>query len=89
MGRTTFEPALANDRRPWPTLNVFVLASERPEGTPDHVVTDSDLMRLLEIHAANKGRLRRQPNVKLYAWTPGVKWNRSTPSRVVGDVSTV
>ena len=27
MGRTTFEPALNNDRWPWPTLNVFVLAS--------------------------------------------------------------
>ena len=34
MGRTTFEPALNNDRWPWPTLNVFVLASQRPPGTP-------------------------------------------------------
>jgi len=56
MGRTTFEPALANERWPWPTLNVFVLASERPLGTPDHVVTDSDPDRLLEkLRAANKG----------------------------------
>ena len=38
-GRTTFEPALDNDRWPWPTLNVFVLASRRPAGTPDRVVT--------------------------------------------------
>ena len=57
MGRTTFEPALNNDRWPWPTLNVFVLASDRPPGTPDHVVTDSDPARLLEkIRAANGGR---------------------------------
>jgi dihydrofolate reductase len=56
MGRTTFEPALANERWPWPTLNVFVLASERPEGTPDHVVTDSDPVRLLEqLRSTNKG----------------------------------
>jgi hypothetical protein len=35
---------------------VFVLASERPVGTPDHVVTDSDSARLLEkIRAANHG----------------------------------
>jgi dihydrofolate reductase len=56
MGRTTFEPALTNERWPWPTLNVFVLASERAPGTPDHVVTDSDPGRLLEkLRAANKG----------------------------------
>ena len=56
MGRTTFEPALTNERWPWPTLNVFVLASHRPEGTPDHVVTDGDPGRLLEnLRAANEG----------------------------------
>jgi dihydrofolate reductase len=56
MGRTTFEPALTNDRWPWPNLNVFVLASHRPSGTPDHVVTDSDPPRLLErLRAANNG----------------------------------
>ena len=56
MGRTTFEPALTNERWPWPTLSVFVLASRRPAGTPDHVVTDSDPDRLLEkLRAANKG----------------------------------
>jgi dihydrofolate reductase len=56
MGRTTFEPALTNERWPWPTLNVFVLASHRPAGTPDHVVTDSDPERLLEkLRAANQG----------------------------------
>src|ERR1700688_1959076 len=27
MGRTTFEPALASDRWPWPNLDVFVLGS--------------------------------------------------------------
>jgi hypothetical protein len=35
---------------------VFVLASHRPEGTPDHVVTESDPPRLLErIRAVNSG----------------------------------
>jgi dihydrofolate reductase len=56
MGRTTLEPALTNNRWPWPTLNVFVLASHRPEGTPDHVVVESDPQRLLDrLRAANKG----------------------------------
>jgi dihydrofolate reductase len=56
MGRTTFEPALGADRWPWPNLDVFVLGSRRPEGTPDHVVTDSDPVRLLEkVRAANSG----------------------------------
>jgi dihydrofolate reductase len=56
MGRVTFAPALTNERWPWPSLNVFVLASRRPPGTPDHVVTDSDPERLLEkLRAANRG----------------------------------
>ena len=56
MGRTTFEPALANDRWPWPNLNVFLLGSQRPSGTPEHVVTDSDPARLLEkLRTANHG----------------------------------
>jgi dihydrofolate reductase len=56
MGRVTFEPALATDRWPWPALDVFVLASEPPDGTPDHVVTDSEPARLLDkMRAANKG----------------------------------
>jgi dihydrofolate reductase len=56
MGRVTFEPALTNERWPWPDLDVFVLASERPQGTPDHVVTDSDPARLLErMREANRG----------------------------------
>ena len=56
MGRITFEPALRHHRWPWPSLNVFVLASHRPAGTPDHVVTDSDPARLLEkLRAANQG----------------------------------
>src|SRR5437764_14683244 len=56
MGRTTFEPALTNERWPWPNLNVFVLGSERPAGTPDQVVTDTDPARLLEqLRAANRG----------------------------------
>jgi len=56
MGRTTFEPALGVDRWPWPELDVFVLASHRPVGTPDHVVTDPDPAKLLEkLRAANRG----------------------------------
>jgi dihydrofolate reductase len=56
MGRTTFEPALTNERWPWPSLDVFVLASHRPSGTPDGVVVDSDPARLLEtMRAANQG----------------------------------
>jgi dihydrofolate reductase len=56
MGRTTFEPALTNDRWPWPALDVFVLGSTRPSGTPDHVVSDSDPARLLDkLRAANQG----------------------------------
>jgi dihydrofolate reductase len=57
MGRTTFEPALGADRWPWPDLDVFVLGSHRPEGTPDHVVVDSDPASLLDrIRSANAGR---------------------------------
>ncbi len=56
MGRTTFEPALANARWPWPDLEVFVLASQRPAGTPDHVVVEGDPARLLErLRAVNRG----------------------------------
>jgi dihydrofolate reductase len=56
MGRTTFEPALAADRWPWPTLDVFVLASQRPPGTPDHVVVESDPAQLLaRLREANRG----------------------------------
>ena len=56
MGRTTFEPALGADRWPWPELDVFVLGSHRPAGTPDAVGVDSDPARLLErVRAANRG----------------------------------
>jgi dihydrofolate reductase len=56
MGRTTFAPALAIDRWPWPALDVFVLASSRPEGTPDDVVVDADPAALLaKLRAANRG----------------------------------
>jgi dihydrofolate reductase len=56
MGRVTFEPALTNERWPWPNLDVFVLASHRSPGTPAHVVTESDPARLLEkLSAANSG----------------------------------
>jgi dihydrofolate reductase len=56
MGRSTFEPALSYGGWPWPSLDVFVLASQRPAGTPDHVVVDSDPARLLEqLRAANQG----------------------------------
>jgi dihydrofolate reductase len=56
MGRTTFEPALESQRWPWPNLDVYVLGSTRPEGTPDHVVVETDPVRLLErIRDANPG----------------------------------
>jgi dihydrofolate reductase len=56
MGRTTFEPALGADKWPWPDLDVFVLGSHRPAGTPDEVVVESDPSRLLEhVRAANRG----------------------------------
>jgi dihydrofolate reductase len=48
MGRATFEPALQAPRWPWPDLDVFVLASHRPQGTPESVVIDGDPQRLLE-----------------------------------------
>src|SRR4051794_25325868 len=38
MGRTTFEPAIGAERWPWGELDVFVLGSEWPAGTPDRVV---------------------------------------------------
>lgn len=57
MGRVTFEPALTNNRWPWPDLRVFVLGSQRPAGTPEHVVFDDDPVRLLDrLRAANRGR---------------------------------
>jgi dihydrofolate reductase len=56
MGRTTFEPALGASRWPWAGLDVFVLGSHRPAGTPDDVVVEGDPGRLLEkVSAANRG----------------------------------
>src|SRR4051794_29410616 len=56
MGRTTFEPALGAERWPWPGLDVFVLGSHRPAGTPDDVVVERDPLRLLEqIRERNRG----------------------------------
>jgi dihydrofolate reductase len=56
MGRITFEPALTNPRWPWPNLDVFVLASHLPDGTPEDVVIDDDPERLLErVREANRG----------------------------------
>jgi dihydrofolate reductase len=56
MGRTTFEPALTADDWPWADVDVFVLGSHRPSGTPDQVVVDSDPAQLLEkVRAANQG----------------------------------
>ncbi|HYB29186.1 MAG TPA: dihydrofolate reductase family protein [Solirubrobacteraceae bacterium] len=56
MGRITFEPALGAPRWPWPNLDVFVLASRRPPGTPVHVVTEADPARpLTRLRGANRG----------------------------------
>jgi len=56
MGRTTFEPAIASPRWPWPGLDVFVLGSHRPDGTPEDVVVNGDPERLLEqVRSTNRG----------------------------------
>jgi dihydrofolate reductase len=56
MGRTTFEPALGAERWPWGDLEVFVLGSRRPPGTPERVVVEGDPARLLEeLRRANRG----------------------------------
>src|SRR5919108_6271678 len=56
MGRTTFEPALGADQWPWPSLDVFVLGLQRPDGTPDDVIVENDPTQLLErFRAANGG----------------------------------
>jgi dihydrofolate reductase len=61
MGRTTFEPALGADQWPWSNVDVFVLASQRPSGTPDHVVVDGDPAALLDKVRAAKSWRRRPP----------------------------
>jgi dihydrofolate reductase len=57
MGHTTLMPALeVAEQWPWSDVEVFVLASERPDGTPDDVVVESDPERLLElVRDANQG----------------------------------
>ncbi|MGA9372647.1 MAG: dihydrofolate reductase family protein [Solirubrobacterales bacterium] len=56
MGRVTLEPSLGADQWPWPDVDVFVLASERPEGTPEQGVVESDPERLLErVRESNRG----------------------------------
>jgi dihydrofolate reductase len=56
MGRVTLGPALDGDRWPWTNVDVFVLASERPSGTPSEVVVETDPERLLErVREANHG----------------------------------
>ncbi len=57
MGHTTLLPALeVADQWPWSNVDVFVLASERPAGTPDEVVIESDPDRLLgRVREANHG----------------------------------
>jgi dihydrofolate reductase len=55
MGRTTFEPALTNDRWPWPNLNVSCSVPSA-RGAPDHVVSDHDPPRLPDkLRAASRG----------------------------------
>jgi dihydrofolate reductase len=48
MGRITFEPALGAPHWPWGDRPVFVLGGHRPQGSPDHVVFESDPTRLLD-----------------------------------------
>jgi dihydrofolate reductase len=55
-GFSDFQKALDAVRWPWGDLDVFVLGSQRPDGTPDNVVIEGDPATLLErIRAANKG----------------------------------
>jgi dihydrofolate reductase len=57
MGRTTLMPAIeVAEQWPWSDVDVFVLASGRPAGTPDDVIVESDPERLLErVREANHG----------------------------------
>jgi dihydrofolate reductase len=57
MGHTTLMPAIeVAEQWPWSDVDAFVLASERPEGTPEDVVVESDPERLLElVREANSG----------------------------------
>jgi dihydrofolate reductase len=57
MGRVTLMPALeVAEQWPWSDVQVFVLGSERPDGTPDDVVVESDPERLLDlVREANDG----------------------------------
>src|SRR3954447_15744571 len=57
MGRTTLMPAIeVADQWPWSDVDVFVLASRRPDGTPDDVMVEGDPERLLElVREANEG----------------------------------
>jgi dihydrofolate reductase len=57
MGRTTLMPAIeVADQWPWSDVDVFVLASERPAGTPDDVIVENDPERLLErVREATRG----------------------------------
>ena len=57
MGHTTLMPALeVADQWPWSDVDVFVLSPERPEGTPNEVVIESDPERLVErIREATSG----------------------------------
>jgi dihydrofolate reductase len=48
MGITTFGLAIDADPWPWSDVDVLVLGSERPPGTPDDVVVDGNPERLLE-----------------------------------------
>jgi dihydrofolate reductase len=55
VGRTTFEPALRAPYWPWGDLAVYVLGSQRPAGSPDHVMVDSDPARLVERLRSDNG----------------------------------
>jgi dihydrofolate reductase len=57
MGHTTLMPAIeVSDQWPWSDVDVCVLASDRPAGTPEDVVVESDPERLLElVRDANRG----------------------------------
>ena len=88
MGHTTLMPALeVADQWPWSDVDVFVLASERPAGTPDAVVIEIGLpywrppraATYVATHGAARVNLETAAEA-LYCWPRrGVEQSGSSP----------
>ncbi len=61
-------------------LDVFVLCSERPHGTPEHVVSDGDPARLLERIRAATGEATSTWSAARARSRPSARSGRSTGS---------